>query len=105
MSSFVAPSGFALGGRTALFTVGRRCDRPRDSRGYEFQVTRVNCFLRDSHSEPDSSRGATSIRRGISLKTAAAFQERPSRVRYSPTFRGAALLVNEKSCTIISPRN
>src|SRR5216684_6974684 len=70
----------------------------------EFQVTRDNCFLRDSHSAPERSRGATSIRRGVSLKTPAAFQGRPSRVRYSRTLRASAMLVKEMSWTIISAR-
>src|SRR5260370_33262008 len=60
----------------------------------EFQVTRDNCFLRDSHSAPESRRGATSFRRGVSLNTAAAVQGRPWRKRYSRTLRASALLVN-----------
>src|SRR5213595_876870 len=47
-------------------------------------------------------RGATSMRRGVSLKTAAAFQGRPSRVRYSRTLSASAMLLKEMSWTIIS---
>src|SRR6266849_1124618 len=74
-------------------------------RSQEFQATRVNCFLRDSHSAPERMRGATSMRRGVSWKTLAAFQGRPSRVRYSRMLRASAMLLKEMSCTIISARN
>src|SRR5229473_8201432 len=78
---------------------------PKRREGQEFQVTRDNCFLRDSHSAPERMRGATSMRRGVSLKTSAAFQGWPSRVRYSRTLRASAMLVKEMSWTIISARN
>src|SRR5580704_6569213 len=76
-----------------------------DSLPQEFQVTWDSCFLRVSHSAPERMRGATSIRRGVSLKTVEAFQGRPSRVRYSRTFKASAMLVKEMSWTIISARN
>src|SRR5205807_2096841 len=71
----------------------------------EFQATLVSCFLRDSHSEPVRTRGATSIKRGISLKTLEAVQGWPSRVRYSRALRASAMLRKEMSWTIISARN
>ena len=63
----------------------------------EFQATLVSCFLRDSHSEPVRTRGATSIKRGISLKTLEAVQGWPSRVRYSRALRASAMLRKEMS--------
>jgi hypothetical protein len=63
----------------------------------EFQATRDNCFLRVSHSAPERMRGATSIRRGVSWKTLAAFQGRPSLVRYSRMFKASAMLLKEMS--------
>src|ERR1700722_2837999 len=72
---------------------------------YEFQATLESCCLRESHSEPESRRGATSIRRGISLKTLEADHGWPSRVRYSRMLRASAMLVKEISWTIISARN
>src|SRR5712664_633450 len=90
---------------SALAAKGVAAPIPGTGGSYEFQVTRDNCFLRDSHSAPESRRGATSIRRGVSLNTPAAVHGRPSRVRYSRTFSASAMLVKEASWTIISARN
>src|SRR5262245_31444386 len=57
---------------------GRFDSVPNHAVAHEFQATLVSCFLRASHSVPTSTRGATSIRRGTSLKTLAAFQGWPS---------------------------
>src|SRR5580704_14932233 len=63
-------------------TWGAACCAPTGNSeiGQEFQATRVRWRLRSSHSAPERMRGATSIKRGVSLKTASGVQGWPERV-------------------------
>jgi hypothetical protein len=75
----------------ALYGFERTLGLAIDEKDYEFQATRANCFLRASHSLPERMRGATSIKRGVNLKTAKAVHDLPSRVRSARSLREAAI--------------